>query len=392
MAFGKQSRATALLGIKSAPRRPASSIATVIAIALVVIVLLGFLSMGSGYQQVIQGAGSPDTAVILREGATSAQGSALTADQLALLEGAPGISRFDQRAALSPEVTVAVSVDRGKDVTPANLVVRGIAPESGFMARNIAIVDGRTPAPGTSELLVGRAALREFPGLRLGSTVKLGSATWTIVGIFTARGSVYESEARADLHVVQPIFNRNDTVQTVRADVGPSGLASLRDYLARNPQGAMVAKSEAEYFQSLARDTGKFIQKLGWPLALLMALGALAGAGNAMYTSVDSRSGEIVTLRTLGFGRTAIFMGVIAESLALATIGALIGVLVSWLAFNGLQTSTAASALGQVAFEFRITTTQIVQALVLAIGVGLIGGLLPAFNAARKPLALAGRE
>lgn len=393
MALGSQTRATTSLAIKSISRRPASSASTVLAIALVVLVLFGFLSMGNGYRQVVEMAGSPDTAIILRDGATTAQGSALGGDQLALLSSAPGVKQVDGNALISPELTIAASIDRSDNRGIANLVIRGITPESDFMTRGVKLIEGRAPTAGSNEMIVGRAAFREFPGLSIGSTVHLAATDWRIVGVFSAGGSVYESEARADLHVVQSIFQRGPTVQSARVQLaGASSLKALQDFLHSNPQGGMVAQSENAYFQNLARTTGTFIDKLGWPLALLMALGALAGAGHTMYSSVEARMGEILTLRTLGFGRSAIFLGVLAESLLLAVIGAALGVIVGWLIFDGLETSTAGKSFGQVAFELHVSNRQIIQAFVLATAIGLLGGLPPAIKAARMPLALAGRE
>jgi len=186
---------------------------------------------------------------------------------------------------------------------------------------------------------------------------------------------VFESEIWADLPVVQSLFNRNNVFQTVRARLqSPSDLAGLRRFIDEDPRLKLDVKSESAYFADQASQTSDLIQKLGWPLAIAMALGALAGALNTMYSSVAARATEIATLRAIGFGGFPAFIGTLAESLILAALGGLIGAAATYLIFDGFSASTLGASFTHV------------QGVTLALAVGLAGGLFPAIRAARQPI------
>jgi putative ABC transport system permease protein len=377
----------AAIGIRSLPRRPAAAIATMVSMALVVVVLLGFLAMGNGYRDVIANAGQRDVAIILRDGATTASSSLLSADQIASLSGAPGIGRM-----VSPETVLPVALPRAGSAEKASMAIRGVVADSPFMTRGLTIEAGRAPRSGSAELFVGRSAADEF-GLTVGSVLRLAGAEWRVAGIFGAGGSLYASEVRADLPIVQSVFGRGAGVQSARVLLdGEGGLDRLDAYLRANPHLGITAKRESDYFRDMAANSGTFIQRLGWPLSLLMALGALAGAGNAMYASVDGRSGEIVTLRTLGFGKSSIFGAVVVEGLVVTLAGAALGVAAAGLLYNGWQSSAPTSGFSQIMFRYSLSWAAVAQAVLLAFFVGLTGSILPAVQAARLPLALSGRE
>jgi putative ABC transport system permease protein len=117
-----------------------------------------------------------------------------------------------------------------------------------------------------------------------------------------------------------------------------------------------------------------------------MALGALAGALNTMYSSVAARAVEIATLRAIGFGGFPAFAGTMAESLILATLGGLIGATATYFIFDGFSASTLGASFTQVVFTFKLGPALIAQGVILALVVGLAGGLFPAIHAARMPI------
>src|SRR4029453_9750835 len=181
----------------------------------------------------------------------------------------------------------------------------------------------------------------EFAGFDIGSTVAFGATRWNVVGVFEAGGSVFESEIWADLNVVQSLFNRNNIFQTVRARLtSPAALTELKSYSDNDPRLKLDVKSENAYFAEQASQTTDLIQKLGWPLAIAMAFGALAGALNTMYSSVAARAVEVATLRAIGFSGFPAFVGTLIESLVLAAIGGLIGAIATYLVFDGFTAST----------------------------------------------------
>jgi putative ABC transport system permease protein len=383
-----QITALTVMNLKSLPKRFWLSLSTVIAVTLVVVVLLAFLAMRNGFQHTLASAGAEDVAMILRAGSQSEVASVITRDQVRLIEEAPGIANSpDGKPLLSAELYLVVDGIKHASQTKANLPLRGIGQEGVAVREGILIIAGRMFSPGSNEIVVGKALLSEFDGLQLGQTVTFGTGRWTVVGVFEAEGSVFESEIWADLAVVQSFFKRDNVFQTVRARlVSPAALGELQRYLDSDPRLKLEAKSEAGYFAEQASGTSDLIQKLGWPLAIAMAFGALAGALNTMYSSVAARTTEIATLRAIGFGGLPAFVATLIESTVLAALGGVLGVTAAFLIFNGLSASTLGASFTQVVFSFELTPALAAQGVSLALIVGLIGGIFPSLRAARMPI------
>jgi putative ABC transport system permease protein len=384
----RQVVAVTTINVKSIPQRFWLSLSTVVAVALVVMVLLSFLAMAHGFQRTLMSAGADDVAIVLRAGSQAEINSTVSRDQVRLIEEGPGIARgADGKPLISPELFLIVDGLKRTSQTKANLPLRGIGPQGAAVRRGIKIVEGRMFNPGANEIVVGKALLREFEGFEIGKTVSFATSRWTVVGIFEADGSVFESEIWADLPVVQSLFNRLNMVQTVRARLeSPATLATLKRYVDEDPRLKLEVKSEAAYFADQASQTSDLIQKLGWPLAIAMALGALAGALNTMYSSVAARAVEIATLRAIGFGGFPAFVGTLVESLILAVLGGIIGATATYLVFDGFSTATLSASFTQVVFSFQLSPGLILQGVLLALIVGLVGGLFPAIRAARMPI------
>ncbi len=384
----RQVAAVTSINLRSISQRRWLSLSTIVAIALVVIVLLAFLAMANGFQRTIAGSGADDIAIVLRAGSQAEINSTVTRDQARLIEDGPGIARgADGKPLLSPELYLVVDGIKRSTKTKANLPLRGIGEQGATLRKGVTMAQGRMFRSGSNEIVVGKSLQREFEGFELGSTVAFGTTRWTVVGVFDADGSVFESEIWADLPVVQSLFNRNNIVQTVRARLtSPAALSELKAYSDNDPRLKLDVKSENAYFAEQASQTTDLIQKLGWPLAIAMAFGALAGALNTMYSSVAARATEIATLRAIGFGGFPAFVGTLAESLLLAGIGGLVGAAATYLIFDGVTASTLGGNFTQVVFDFKLSPALIGQGVILALVVGLIGGLFPAFRAARLPI------
>jgi putative ABC transport system permease protein len=247
---------------------------------------------------------------------------------------------------------------------------------------------------GKNEVIVGQGAAREFLGLKVGGTMKVGHNEWPVVGIFTANGGVAESEIWTDAKVLQDVYHRGDSFQSVCAKLSSAGaFPQFKDGLTANPQLSVKVLRETEFYAEQSETLTRLITTLGFWIAFLMAIGAVFGALNTMYSAVASRTREIATLRALGFGSGAVVISLMIESLALALAGGLIGGGLAYLAFNNFHTSTMNfQTFSQVTFAFRVTPELLARGIVWASIIGLVGGIFPAMRAARMPIAAALRE
>ncbi|WP_308909375.1 ABC transporter permease [Pseudokordiimonas caeni] len=387
-----QINAVVAMNVKSLPQRAWMSAATVFAVAIVVAVLLAFLAMANGFQATVAGTGARDVAIAMRQGAQAEVNSVLMKEQVDLLSAGPGIAKNETGPIVSAELYVIVDGIKKASDTKANLPLRGLSEAGMKMRGDLKIIEGRMFQPGTNELIVGVGALKEFEGFELGRELTFARSRWTVVGVFSMDGKVAESELWADIGSVQSLFQRGNSFQTVRLKLDdPAALEQLKAYNEADPRLKLDIKSEADYFADQASGMSDLIMYLGWPLGIAMAFGALAGALNTMYTSVASRAREIATLRAIGFGGTAAFVGTLAESMVLALLGGLIGAIAAFLFFDGITASTLGGSFTQVVFSFKLSPALIWQAAVLALIIGFIGGVFPAWRAARLPVVVAFR-
>lgn len=380
--------AVTAINLRSIPQRWGMSLATILSIALVVGVLLGFLAMANGFRATVQGSGSDTVAVMLRGGSQSELNSGFGRDTVRLIETAPGIARDPEgNAILSAELYVIADGTKRSSGTDANLPLRGVGLDAPSLRDNFTLIEGRMFEPGAAELVVGEGVLREFVGFELGSTIRLGSNEWTVVGVFSTGGSVFDSELWADIGVIQNLYQRGASYQSIRVRlIDETSLDQIQVFADEDPRLDLDVTTERQYFANSAGGISNIIMFLGWPLAVIMAIGALAGAWNAMYASVDARIREIATLRTLGFSGFAAFVGTLTESLMLAFIGGVVGSVVTFLVFDGISASTLGGGFTQIVFSFAVTPAAVISGVVLAVMVGFLGGVFPAIRAARVPL------
>ncbi|MDP2055592.1 MAG: ABC transporter permease, partial [Acidobacteriota bacterium] len=292
------------------------------------------------------------------------------------------------------ELYVIIDIPKISTNTSANVPMRGVQEMALAVRNEASIVEGRMFQFGTNEIVVGRGASGQFAGLTVGNEFKSGQDTWKVVGIFEADGGVSETEIWCDARVLQGAYRRGNSYQSLLAQLDSSdSFDTFRDWLTANPQVNVQVRREADYYAQQSRALSGLIQGVGFGIAALMGIGAVFGAILTMYTAVSTRSREIATLRALGFNTTSVVVSVLAESLALAAIGGVIGGITAYLAFNGYQTSTMNfSTFSQVAFAFQVTPQLLVMGLIYALLMGLVGGLFPAVRAARLPIPTALRE
>lgn len=378
------------MNIRSLPQRLWMSLATILAVAVVVAVLLAFLAMANGFKVTVAGSGSNALAIVMRDGAQAELNSVLMRDQVNILGNAPGIKKDDAGAILSGELYVIVDGYKKTTGTEVNLPFRGLSSRGVAMRENISIVEGRMFEEGKNEIVVGAGVLREFDGFDLNSEIKLGKAKWRVVGVFEAQGSVFESELWTDVRTLQSQFNRGSSYQLARVALqSPGDISQIEAFIENDPQLNLDITTEKDYFRQQAKGTSDFLFYLGWPLSIIMALGALSGALNTMYTSVAQRAVEIATLRAIGFSAASAFVGTMAEALVLACIGGVVGTLAAYLFFDGITASTLSSNFSQIVFSFDISLEVLQKGLMLALVIGFIGGVFPAWRAAKLPVIAA---
>ena len=389
-----QTLAVTALNLRTIPQRLGSSGVAIIGIAGVVIVLVSVLSIASGFSAAMQNSGSPSRAIVMRSGADSEMTSGLSGAEVDVIKQAPGLRRDGQTPVASAELYVIIDIPKISTNTSANVPMRGVEQTAMRVRSEASIIEGRMFEFGTNEIVVGRGASGQFAGLTVGNEFKSGQDSWKVVGIFESDGAVSETEIWCDSRVLQGAYRRGNSYQTVLAQLDSAdSFNTFRDWLTANPQVNVQVRREADYYAQQSRALSGLIQGVGFGIAALMGIGAVFGAILTMYTAVSTRSREIATLRALGFNTTSVVVSVLAESLALAAIGGVLGGIGAYLAFNGYQTSTMNfSTFSQVAFAFQVTPRLLVMGLVYALVMGLIGGLFPAVRAARLPIPTALRE
>jgi ABC-type antimicrobial peptide transport system permease subunit len=362
-------------------------------IAMVVAVFVMTLAIAQGFQATLVSSGSPQNAIVLRKGATAETVSAVLRPDVPLIESLPQVARgADGRALASPELVVILALPRKSDNQPANVPARGVGPKAFEVRDTLTFVEGRRLTPGTREINVGRLAVGRFKGLTLGSVVKFGAASWNVVGIFTANDAAFESEVWGDADLMMPAFQRNGYQSLTVKLADPSMFDSFETAISSDPRLYLQAKREQQYYAEQSQAMTTVIRIFGTFVTVILSIGAMFGAMNTMYAAVAYRTREIGTLRALGFSRTRIITAFLAESIALAVLGGILGCILA-LPVHGLSTGTTNfSSFSEVAFKFRITAALLFGGLIFSALMGALGGLLPAIRAARIPVARALRE
>ena len=378
-------------GLCTIPRRKGSALAAAFGIAGVVAVFVGVLSIAQGFRSAVTATGRDDIAIVLRDGANNEMSSGLSREETRVIKDAPGVERAGDSALASAELFVIIDVPKRSTGTDANVPFRGAEADGPNVRGNLKIVQGRMFERGRNEVIAGVSAAREFAGLNVGNTIKLGKAEWNVVGLFTAGGGMAESELWTDTTTLQEAYQRGDSYQSVYVKLASAGkFQEFKDALTSNPQVKVKVVRQNEFYADQSTTTTAFITTIGAVIALMMAVGALLGALNTMYNAVASRGREIATLRALGFGAAPVICSVLIESLVLALAGGILGGLGAYITLDGYGAATMNfQTWSQIAFAFRVTPALLFNAIILAAIIGLFGGLFPAIRAARMPIAAA---
>jgi putative ABC transport system permease protein len=380
--------------LRSIRVRWASTIVAVLGIAGTVGVFVAMMSLAKGFKATLVASGSPNNALVRRAGSTSEMDSGFNLEQVKILQDAKGIARDADGPLISPEVVVIAAFPLKSTGTDANVQVRGVSPRVLKVREQAKIVAGRFFNPGLNELVVGSNVSKAYVGLDLGQKVLFGGGTWTVVGVFDAGGSAFDSELWCDATVLNDVYKRPTNIfQSATAKLtSPAALADLKDTLSADPRVTVQADREIEYYEKQSRVVTTLITVLGTIVASIMAVGAIFGALNTMYSAIAERGREIATMRALGFGAAAVVISFVFEAACIALIGGVIGC-VGVLPLNGLTTGTMNwQTFSHLAFAFKITPALMLGGVVFALFMGILGGVAPAVRAARANVATALRE
>jgi putative ABC transport system permease protein len=383
-----------IYNIRSVRARWTSTIVAVLGIAGTVGVFVAMLSLAKGFQATLVSSGSPDNALIVRGGATSEMTSGVNLDAVKIIQDAPGIARGGDGPLVTPEAVLMAPIPLVSTGTEANVELRGVSPNVLDIRKQIKIVQGRMFKPGLAEVIVGKNANTTYSGLTLGNTIPLGTQHFQVVGVFDAGGSSFDSEVWGDAHLFAGAYGRPDnTFQSVTVHLtSPAALTQLKDAVTTDPRLNVDVSREIDYYAKQSTAMTSLITILGTFVASIMAIGAVFGALNTMYSAVADRGREIATMRALGFGGPAVVFSFLVEALLISFVGGLLGCL-AVLRLNGLTTSTINfQTFSNLAFAFKITPDLIIGGIAFALIMGVVGGIFPAIRAARLPVATALRE
>ena len=364
--------------------RRLTTVLTAGGMALVVFVFAAILMMAEGLQQTLIQTGSPDNVVVIRKGAESEVQSGIERDQAAILETLPQIAPGpDGRALAAREIVILITLPRRGNGNPANVQIRGVGKPSLDLRQQVNIIEGRAPRPGSSEVMTGVSIARRFQGAGLGESLRFGMRSWQVVGVFDAGNTGFSSEVWADADQIMQAFRRPAYSSVIFKLADPSNFSAVRDLIGNNPRLSLEAKRETRYYEEQSEVMAKFLRILGLSLTIIFSLGAIIGAMITMYAAVSNRTAEIGTMRALGFQRRSILLAFLLESLALGLIGGLAGLFFA--SFLQLMTISTLNfqTFSELAFSFTLTPGIFFQAMAFALVMGLVGGLFPAFRAAR---------
>lgn len=380
--------------VRSLRVRWTSTIVAVLGIAGTVGVFVAMMSLAKGFQMTLIGSGSPSNAIVMRAGASSEMMSGVGLDQVHVVQDAPGVARGANGPLVSPETVVIAPFPLKTTGTAANVQVRGVSDKVLDVRPTVKIVSGRFFHAGLNELVVGSNVPRAYGGLELGDTVKFGGGTWTVVGVFDAGGTAFDSEVWCDSAVLKDVYKRPaNTFQSMTVRLtSPEAFQAFKDSISSDPRLTLQVDRERDYYAKQSQSVTTMITVLGTMVALVMAVGAVFGALNTMYSAVAERAREIATMRAVGFGAPSVITSFVFESLCIALVGGIVGC-IAVLPVNGITTGTMNwQTFSHTAFAFRITPPLMISGIVFALAMGLLGGVPPAIRAARARISVTLRE
>jgi ABC-type lipoprotein release transport system permease subunit len=355
--------------------------------ALVVYVFATVLMLSAGLQKTLVATGQEDNVVVIRRSSQTEVQSGFGRLQAGIVESLPQIAlAADGRPLVSKEEVVLISLPKRATGKAANVVIRGVTPAGLTLRPQVALVEGRMFRPGTAEVIAGRAIADGFQGAGLGETLRFASRDWTVVGVFDAGHTAFDSEIWGDAEQMLQAFRRTGYSSMLFRLNDPDEFDAAKAAIENDPRLTLEAKRERRFYAEQSEALSKFISYLGTSISIIFSIGAVIGAAITMYASVASRTGEIGTLRALGFSRGAILAAFLGEALLLGLVGGIVGLLAASVMQATSISTTNFQTFAEIAFSFTLTPGIVIASLIFALAMGFIGGFLPAARAARMKI------
>jgi putative ABC transport system permease protein len=379
--------------LRSLAVRKTSNLLAVLGVALVVFVLAAALMLSAGIRRTLTSSGRDDVAIVIRKGSEAELSSIIEDPVVGLVASQPSVAQIGGRAAGVGETVLVVGMEKIGAAGFTNIQIRGVSPESSLLERPIHLTKGRTPKPGSDEVMIGKRLDGRFRGLELGQSFELRrNRPATVVGVFSSDGTSQESEVLADQDTLRAAFGRTGIVSSVRVRLESArAFESFRAAVEQDKRLGLEALTERKYYDRLSEGTSLFITALGSVIALFCSLGAMIGAMITMYGAVANRMREVGTLRALGFRRGQVLVSFLVESLILSGLGGLLGCVGALLVGSVEISMMNFASFSEVVFRLEPTPQALTTALVCAGLMGLLGGILPAIRAARTSILAAMR-
>lgn len=372
--------------------RKVSAVMTVLGIGIVIAVMVAMMALYNGVQQALVSSGSKENLMVLREGAQTEATSWVTRDKYRIISSLAGIEKgSDGRPMISPELVVIFKLPRYDNPTGSQVNVRGVTPKSFELRPHIRMIEGRMFRSGVKEVVVSDRMRQRFLNMNIGESFQSGTHTWTVVGVYDAEGTSFDSEIWADVNTLGDTQKRPEYSSLLLKPAGAAEARQIADAISTDTRLKLQTKTEYKYYEE--QTSGLLgIRILVSIVTFFMILGAILGAMNTMFSAVASRKRELATMRALGFKRRDVLLSIVIEAIVISGIAGIVGVLLA-LPVNGIATGTANFiTFSEVAFNFNISPQVAGFAILLAIVAGVIGGLIPAISAARLPITRALRE
>jgi ABC-type antimicrobial peptide transport system permease subunit len=364
--------------------RRLTTVLTASGMALVVFVFAAILMLAEGLRKTLVETGSYDNVVVVRKGSNSEVMSWVTRYQASLIETQPEVAiGADSQPLLAKEMVVLITLPKRTTNTPSNVVIRGIGASSLALRPQVKLLEGRMPRPGLSEIIAGRSIAERFKGGGIGEILRFGMRDWIVVGIFDAGNTGFSSEIWGDADQLMQAFRRSVYSSVILKLRDPSEFERVKERIESDPRLSLDAKRESRFYAEQSESMARFLRILGTALTIIFSLGAIIGAMITMYSAVATRTGEIGTMRAIGFQRMSILGAFLVEALLLGLIGGCAGLfLASFLQLLTISTINF-QTFSELAFSFTLTVDIVWKGLVFALIMGFVGGVLPAIGASR---------